>query len=162
MALAAALPNDHRVLLVDCRVERPASASLLDVAAAPGLTDVLIDRRPPNEVIQATSLPALSILAAGNGDVAACDSVHFPEIIESVKRDYDFVLFDLPPAGESSEAVGMAARLDGILYVVEAEQAQRDKALRAKELLLRAGARVVGAVLNKQQQHLPNWLQRTK
>ena len=45
--------------------------------------------------------------------------------------------------------------------VVEAEQATVEDALRTKQLLTRCGARLVGAIMNKYQEHLPNWLRRT-
>ena len=84
-----------------------------------------------------------------------------PRFVASLKDEFDLVVFDMPPAGEASSTTRLAGRLDGVLLVVEAEQATVEDALRTKQLLTRCGARLVGAIMNKYQEHLPNWLRRT-
>ena len=52
---------------------------------------------------------------------------------------------------ELLHAAGIAA-LDGIVLVVEAETVRWEIVLRAKEILSRAGAKIVGGILNKRRE----------
>ena len=58
-------------------------------------------------------------------------------------------IFDLPPVRQVSCANRLSAALDGVVLVVEAESVSWEAALRVKEILHRAGAKIVGAILNK-------------
>ena len=61
-------------------------------------------------------------------------------------------IFDLPPVRQVSCANRLSAALDGVVLVVEAELVTWDMALGVKEILNRAGARIVGAILNKRRE----------
>ena len=76
------------------------------------------------------------------------------------KRNYQFVVLDLPPLSEGSSAVRMAGLADGMILVAEAERARVEVVQRAKESLQDADARLLGAVLNKRRFYIPAWLYR--
>ena len=70
------------------------------------------------------------------------------------------VLVDLPPVLDTPDASLLASSLDGVLLVLEAEGTRWEVAREARHRLEAAGAKVIGAVLNKQPHHIPNWLYR--
>jgi glycerophosphoryl diester phosphodiesterase len=47
---------------------------------------------------------------------------------------------------------------DGVVMVIESGKLRRQVAIRAKQELQDAGARILGVVLNKRKYHIPNWL----
>jgi Mrp family chromosome partitioning ATPase len=53
----------------------------------------------------------------------------------------------------------LAAKVDGVILVVEADRTPVVEAESAKRNLDRAGARILGAVLNRQRSYLPAMLQ---
>jgi capsular exopolysaccharide synthesis family protein len=164
LSIAAAESGSHRILLVDFHLNRPTVASTFHVTTVPGLAEMLPGGRPLDSVIRRTSLPNLFLLTSGGGDgdpSLVYDSDALPRFAASLKDEFDLVVFDMPPAGEASSTTRLAGRLDGVLLVVEAQQATVEDALRTKQLLTRCGARLVGAIMNKYQEHLPNWLRRT-
>jgi len=57
------------------------------------------------------------------------------------------VLFNAPPLGAHSEAAILASRVDGALLVVEAGKTRRDSAQKARDILTRARARILGVVM---------------
>jgi non-specific protein-tyrosine kinase len=68
--------------------------------------------------------------------------------IERLKDDADLVLFDSPPALAVSDAAVLSRRVDGVVLVVSAGRTRREHAARARQVLERAGARLLGVVLN--------------
>ena len=71
------------------------------------------------------------------------------------------MVFDMPAAGRLGFLVRLASLVDGVLLVVEAERVRWEVARRPIEQLTRANVHLLGAVLNKRRQHVPNWLYRT-
>ena len=69
-------------------------------------------------------------------------------LIADLKGRAEFVVFDAPPVLAVTDAALLAAHMDGVLLVLNAGQTRRDHAERARELLERVRARVIGAVLN--------------
>jgi Mrp family chromosome partitioning ATPase len=83
-----------------------------------------------------------------------------PEVLKTLRAEFSLVIVDFPPPDHASFVGRLASLLDGILLVVEAERIRADAARRQKELLVRANARFLGAVLVKERQHIPNSLAR--
>lgn len=164
LAAAAAHGDGHRVLLVDGNLVRPSLDRRFGVHRRPGLAESLLGDRQVEDGIQTTPLTSLSLLPAGepNGSVhQAYDSARLAPTVASLRAKFDLVVFDMPSIGGAGLGIGLARLLDGVLLVVESERVRWEVAQRTKQLLLRAEARLVGAVLNKRQHHVPNWLYRT-
>lgn len=67
---------------------------------------------------------------------------------------FDYVIFDMPPVSQISVTPRLAAFMDLVLVVVEAERTDRDVARRALGLLEASGARA-GVVLNRSRRYVP-------
>ena len=52
----------------------------------------------------------------------------------------------------------MAGLLAGVVLVIEAEQTRFESAQRATRSLQQAQANLLGVILNKRPQHIPEWL----
>lgn len=164
LAVAAACGGDRRVLLVDGNLPRPSLADRFGVAPGPGLAEVLLEQQDVEQAVQTTNVPHLSLLPAGDPCGAiqrAYDSAQLAPVIESLRQAFDLVVFDLPPAGQTGAALGLARLVDGVLLVVESERVRWEVAQRTKHFLLGAEVRLVGVVLNKRRHHVPEWLYRT-
>jgi Mrp family chromosome partitioning ATPase len=57
------------------------------------------------------------------------------------------VLFDAPPLVSVTDAAILAPQLDGVLLVLAAGRSRRDHTARAREILDKVGARLLGVVL---------------
>lgn len=72
----------------------------------------------------------------------------------------DMVFVVTPPAESDPLGALMARHAHANLMVLEADQTQRAEAIREREMLLRTGRPLLGAILNNRSHQLPSWLSR--
>jgi hypothetical protein len=75
-------------------------------------------------------------------------------------RDYDIVLWDVPPISVVPVALALAANVDGIVILAQPYRTRRQVALLAAQRLQEHGGRVIGVVLNRVKTYLPSWVTR--
>ena len=143
---------EKRVILVDCDLRRPSQHEIFGASNAVGLTTMVVDeeamREPP---LLETGVEGLRLLPSGPlppNPSELVGSRRMGEIISALSERADLVLFDAPPVIAVTDAAVLASRVDGVLLVVKAGTTKRDHAKRAKALLDKVNAHVVGAVLN--------------
>ena len=165
LAHTAAASGHHRILLVDANFTRPSLAHLFGVSAGPGLAEAVAAEATQSPNVQTTSTPDLSILTTGvaAGDLSRVyQSRQMAALVDTFKHRFDLVIFDLPSCDEQISGTGsMAGLLDGLLLVVESERVRWEVAQNTQQILGRYGANLSGVVLNKNQQHVPDWLYNT-
>jgi polysaccharide biosynthesis transport protein len=71
--------------------------------------------------------------------------------------DFDYIIFDMPPLAQTSPTWGMAAFMDKLLLVVEAEKNNRELIKRGYGRLV-AERDNVAVVVNKARSYVPKWL----
>lgn len=153
LAATVAAQGDQRVLLVDFNLASPGLHRIFKLPAEPGLAESLRDKVGDATAISRSSLPNLSLLTAGhvNGDAAQLfDTQHLDSKVMQWASEYDLVVFDMPPFGESNAATRLVQCLDGVALVIEAERTTWAEAARAKRQLQIAAAKLLGVVINKQ------------
>ena len=143
---------EKRVILVDCDLRRPAQHEIFGVTNQSGLTTMMVDEQamkaPP---LQETGVPGLALLTTGPlppNPSELVGSRRMAEIIAGLSQAADLVLFDAPPIIAVTDAAVLASRVDGVLLVIKAGGTKRDHAQKAKALLDKVNAHVIGAVLN--------------
>jgi capsular exopolysaccharide synthesis family protein len=161
VACAAATICEEPVLIIDANPKQPAIHKRFRSQQGPGWFDILDGSENPKDCIQATEIENLFVLTIGNSRGRSSKSFNVEmvaQLIAQVKNRFGLIVLDLPTATDKSEAFSLAGELDGVVLVVEAERVRNKVAQRIKDLLERSGANVVGAVLNKRQEYIPNWL----
>jgi capsular exopolysaccharide synthesis family protein len=141
--------SGRRVIAADCDLRRPVLHALFGLSDRPGLTTMILeeDLLP----LQPTNVPNLRLLASGPlppNPAELLASERMVRVIDRLAQEADLLLFDSPPLAAVSDAAVLAARVDGVLMVVDAGRTRRDTARQAKEQLERVGARLLGVVLN--------------
>jgi Mrp family chromosome partitioning ATPase len=163
LSLVAAA-SGMRVLLVDLNWKRPSIHSYFNVPQASGVAEALAGGGRLELPVQASGHTNLSLLTIGAMDrdcIPTFSLEQMATLVRTLQADYDFIVFDLLSAAETGATAYLGGLLDGIVLVVEAERVRWEVALRAKELLVRSGANVLGIVMNKRPEHIPGWLYRT-
>ena len=72
----------------------------------------------------------------------------FSELLESAKKEYDYIFVDFPPVGVVSDAVSVAGSVTGYLVVVRSGKSKEQSFRSAVDALEAVGATVTGLILN--------------
>jgi Mrp family chromosome partitioning ATPase len=165
LGLAATMAEVARqgVLLVDLNPARPALDERLSVRPGQGLGEVLVKEVAARDAIVATAVPRLSVLAAGRlpMDFSQSDTLaQLDDMVKGLRTDFDFVIVDAGSLETAPDSLLVASRMDGVVLVVQAERTGADAVREASADLRAAGARLLGAVLNRRRNYLPGFLSR--
>ncbi len=147
LAVAMAQAGD-RVIVVDGDLRRPQQHALFHLANQPGLGDALQHEKPPP--LQETEVPNLQVLTAGPvppNPVTLLSAGRLRRLLAELREQADYVLVDAPPVLTVTDAALWATAVDGVVLVITAGRTRREHAARAREVLDKVHARIVGAVL---------------
>ena len=140
----------RRVLLVDADLRKPGVHLLFDLPNSHGLTTLLrSDKVDLQAVAQATEQDNLRILTTGPlppNPVELLGSHRMRAVLERLKAAHDLVIFDGPPLQVVTDSAILSSFVDGTLFVIGG--GRRATVRLGRESLDRAGAHVLGAVLN--------------
>ena len=73
--------------------------------------------------------------------------------LDAMRAAYDYVILDLPPVGEVSDAIAIAKEIDGILLVVRQNYCNRVVLADAVQQFEFIGAKPLGVVVNCVSEH---------
>ncbi|MBI4319068.1 MAG: CpsD/CapB family tyrosine-protein kinase [Chloroflexi bacterium] len=141
----------NRVVLVDCDLRRPRLHEIFGIENAAGLTTAIIDEAQTGLPVQDTFVPNLRLLPSGPpapNPSELLGSRRMDKLIEALKAEADYVLFDCPPILAVTDAAVLARKVDGVLLVFSTGKTKRDHAAKAKVLLEKVNANILGVVLN--------------
>lgn len=162
-AVCSARDLGQRTLLIDASDSQTAANWVFDVGPGPGLSDALFRSVEPSECMRASNVEHLYVMGfgtAGEKPRATFDGSRAREFFAQLKREFPCVLVDLPTASDLTVCRALARLLDGVILVVEAERVRSQVINRVKKGLVESDARLLGVVLNKRRQHVPEWLYR--
>ncbi|MCU0610670.1 MAG: polysaccharide biosynthesis tyrosine autokinase [Candidatus Eisenbacteria bacterium] len=141
----------NRTLLVDCDLRAPVLHSVFEHARKPGFSDVVVFGMSPREVLFATSVENLFCMTSGTIPPSPSDilsSSKATKVLEEMRKDFDFILIDTPPALLSADTSIIAAKADGVIFIVRPGATSRPALDNALRHLLQSGSRIIGCVMN--------------
>lgn len=147
---AAVAQTNRRVLLVDADMRSPSQHHLWNVMNSVGLSHVLVGEGSLEAALQSVNAH-LTVLTAGvvpPNPMALLDSERMASLIDLFREEFDYIIFDTPSLSGSADAAVVGNLVDGVLMVMRPRHVPYDRALAAKTLLTRSGARVLGMIAN--------------
>ena len=153
--LAYALAQlDKRVLLVECDLRRPSLSSKLGVEKVPGLSNYLTRLVSLQETIQYYRVDensGFSVIASGRvppNPIELLSSARMAKAITTLKDAFDYIILDLPPVMEVSDALVASNLVDGVLLVVRQNYCNRVALADTVRQFEFVNARILGVVVN--------------
>ena len=150
---------EKRVLLIDCDMRRPSIAYKLPINKKPGLSNYLIGREDITAVIQHCNMGddnGLDVISSGENPpnpIELLSSAKMEAMLASLRNVYDYIIMDLPPVGEVSDAMVAAKHTDGMLLVVRQDYCNTVVLSAAVSQFEFIEARILGVVMNCVNEH---------
>ena len=151
LARSAAM-NGERVLLIDCDVRQPSLGRVFRAEGAAGVTDLLLGQAVLERIIRRDHLSSLDYIPAGAAEIHSLGlfmSEAMAGLLDRVRRDYDLIVLDAPPALAMADARVVARLADATLVCVKWRDTPRSVVRNSLGLLEDAHARVVDACLTQ-------------
>jgi len=155
---------DKKVILIDCDMRRPTLAEKLSIRKKPGLSSYLTGQSHLVDLIQYCNLKgtehAFHVVTAGQNPpnpVELLSSARMKKGLDRLRKEYDYVILDLPPVGEVTDAMAVAGATDGMLLVVRQNYCDRIVLSEAVRQFGFINAKILGVVFNCTSDHGANY-----
>jgi len=157
-----------RTLLVSTDLRRPILSKTFGIKKEPGLhellmglvkleevlnniTDIMLGEMSFEDVRKTPGIENIWILPSGNlpgNPVELLESKAMETLIQTLKQQFDVIIFDMPPVLPVTDASILAPKMDCTVIVYEIGRTGREALMRTKIQLESAGAKIAGVVLN--------------
>jgi capsular exopolysaccharide synthesis family protein len=144
--------SGKRVALLDADMRRPHVHHLLEMPNREGLSNLFRSQAAPQSVFRTRlELPNLMVITSGGlppNPAELLGSEKMSQILAALRNVVDVIVIDTPPSLVADAQI-LAGKVDGILFVIQPGVTHAEIARASLELFKRAGARVIGTVLNR-------------
>jgi succinoglycan biosynthesis transport protein ExoP len=142
----------QRVLLVDANLRFPQIHSQLNLPNQKGLSDLLIHKLPPNDlIVRSPGVDNLFVLTAGSPSPDATrllGSAQMQYLMETFQATFDLVVYDTPHLFDLLDANFIATNTDGLLLVVGVHKTKQSIANKVLEQINTYRLPSLGVVVN--------------
>jgi len=148
-----------RVLLVDCDLRHPSIYTKLNLPKAPGLSNYLTHQSSLEEIVRAYHFDentAVSVVTSGRNPpnpVELLSSARMEKFIRNLSASFDYIVLDLPPVGEVSDAIAVCGLTDGMLLMARQDYGNRIAFTAMVRQFEFVSARILGVVYNCASNH---------
>ena len=152
--LALALGQMGKVLLIDADMRRPTLGGFFNLAQndSLGLSNFISETEPLDQCIHFFIKRNIYVMPCGvipPNPLELLSSKRFQLGLEKIIEAFDYVVLDSPPIIAVSDSVVMSQYVNGIVYVVKADDTAYQLVIDGLKRLRQVNAPVVGVVLNQ-------------
>ncbi|MBC2582735.1 CpsD/CapB family tyrosine-protein kinase [Clostridium sp. DJ247] len=145
-----------KTILIDCDQRKPTLHKIFLLSNQVGISDLLVGNVKFEKAVTSTKIENLDILTSGTRPPNPAEllaSSKMKQFIDGLRQNYEYIIVDTPPIVAVTDAQILSSYADGCLLVIASSEVEREAAARAKELLQKVNAKILGAVLNKLETH---------
>lgn len=142
-----------KVCLVECDLRRPSVHGFIDSKRnIEGLTNVLKGEIDISKALRKVSDTTMSILLAGvsppnPSELLASEKMKW--VVEELEKEYDYIIYDTPPALIVTDAAVLGKHMDGAIMVIKHNSTEKSLVNKTKSNLENAGVKIFGAILSE-------------
>ena len=138
-------------MLIDGDLRKPTVQYTFETKNVFGLSNLITDQIGLEQAVQNTQVENLSIMTSGPippNPSELLASKRFKELISNFEEHFDMIIIDTPPVLAVTDAVIMSNVVDGTILVTNVEKNNKHHLVKAKEVLQKSEANILGIVLN--------------
>ena len=141
-----------KVILIDADIRKGRIAKYFNKRTTPGLSDYLSGQNTLEEVVyHSKTHEHLSYITCGTHSpkpYELLESDEMKNLIEDLRKEYDYIIIDTPPILLISDALALAPFTDGVALVCRHQVSYMSDISRALHSLNFAHANVLGVIVN--------------
>ena len=140
-----------KVLLIDADLRKPTVHYTFRLDNLRGLSNILVNEATIEDTAYSTGIGNLDVISSGPippNPSELLGSKRMEGLIQEASSSYDLIIFDTPPVLAVTDAQILGNVVDGTILVVRSGQTEYELAIKAKEALEPARAKLLGTVLN--------------
>ncbi len=141
---------DKRVLLIDADMRIPTIAGKLPLVSVPGLSDFLVGEATLEQTVRnMENTYGIHVLPSGNippDPTGLLEAKQLENLFNAIRKNYDYVIVDLPPINTVSDAVILSRYIDGYLIAVWEKQTEHRAIADALKQLQLGNSNILGFV----------------
>ena len=160
LAKVAALKYNKSVLLLDADL-RKLDQEPFNITLEHSLEETIRAGDPVDKALYqiANSSLFLSRLFKGSGSIRQfLDPSGIDDLLEKLRTRFDFIFIDSPPENVFSIGLATSTSVNGVILVLDAEKTCLDAAKNITDKITKNGGKVLGVVVNKQRNHIPEFI----
>ncbi len=152
--IASALAEEgKKTLYMDADLRKSIFMKRYSIDGNPkGLSHYLSGQLPFDEIIYASNRDNLYLIPVGkfpSNPTELFSKERFAIMLESLKKEFDYVIIDTPPLGSVIDAAVIAKQCDASMLVIAADKTSRTFVRNVIQQLKAANSNFLGVVLNK-------------
>ena len=121
--------SEKKTVILGLDLRKPKLFDEFNLTNEVGVVNYLIKQKTVDEIINHTHVPFLDVITSGPippnpAEMVMSDGMK--ELIEELKKKYDYIILDTPPVGLVSDALELAQYCDVTLYIVRQNFTKKD------------------------------------
>lgn len=155
LAYSLAQLEEQKVLLIDCDMRRPSLHDKLNLQRTPGLSNLLtnvhVDGGSISQYVPVDKSQSFDVIAAGDippNPSELLNSERMGSLLTTLRKNYNYIILDLPPLGAVADAQTVSKRTDGMIVVIKEGSCPKEMLEESLEQLRLAKCHILGFVLN--------------
>ncbi len=149
LAYSMAQQNEKRVLLIEGDMRLPTFSKKTNLKPTPGLSNLFAGMKFEDAVQHFAD--RMDVLSCGDippNPSELLSSQKMEAMLQSFAEQYDYIIMDLPPVIDVSDALAVSKYLDGVILVIRQNYVPRLLISQALSRFEVAKVRVIGSVFN--------------
>jgi capsular exopolysaccharide synthesis family protein len=121
--------SEKKTVIIGLDLRKPKLAAEFDLKNEVGVVNYLIKQKTVDQITNHTSIPYLDVILSGPVPPNPAEliiSEGMKELIDELKKKYDYIILDTPPVGLVSDALELAQYCDVTLYIVRQNVTKKD------------------------------------
>ncbi|RED19623.1 protein involved in gliding motility EpsB [Flavobacterium cutihirudinis] len=121
--------SEKKTVIVGLDLRKPRLADEFNLTNQLGVVNYLIRQNSLSEIVNKTQVPNLDVILSGPippnpSELILSDTMK--ELIDELKKNYDYIILDTPPVGLVADALELAQFADVTLYIVRQNYTKKD------------------------------------
>ena len=113
--------SEKKTVIIGLDLRKPKLFDEFNISNEVGVVNYLIQQKTVDEIVNPTPIPYLDVIVSGPippnpSEMILSDGMR--ELMEELKKKYDYIILDTPPVGLVSDALELAQYCDVTLYIV--------------------------------------------